>query len=204
MHRLILASASPRRRELLAQAGFTFEVRPADVNEDPAPGEDPISYVVRLARDKAQAVFNELSKVGAPGPDPETWEGANSLSLIVLGADTTVTLDGHILGKPVDAADASRMLRMLSGRTHRVITGVAVASAKGTEVAAEVTGVRFVALSDEEITSYVAAGEPMDKAGAYGIQGLAAKWIPRIEGCYFNVVGLPLALVTTMLEANGL
>lgn len=204
MHRLILASASPRRRELLAQAGFTFEVRPADVNEDPVPGEDPISYVVRLARDKAQAVFNELSKVGAPGPDPETWESTNSLSLIVLGADTTVTLDGDILGKPVDAADASRMLRMLSGRTHRVITGVAVASAKGTEVAAEVTSVRFVALSDEEITSYVAAGQPMDKAGAYGIQGLAAKWIPRIEGCYFNVVGLPLALVTTMLEANGL
>ena len=202
MRRLILASASPRRRELLAQAGFKFEVRPADVNEDPLPGEDPINYVVRLARDKAQAVFNALSKMGAPGLDSETWESTSSdpLLLTVLGADTTVTLDGHILAKPVDGADAARMLRMLSGRTHRVITGVAVASAKGTEVAAEVTGVRFVALSDEEIASYVATGEPMDKAGAYGIQGLAAKWIPRIEGCYFNVVGLPLALVSTMLD----
>ena len=119
----------------------------------------------------------------------------------MLGADTTVTLDSHILAKPEDAADAVRMLRLLSGRTHRVITGVAVATSKGTEVAAEVTGVQFLALSDEEIAAYIATGEPMDKAGAYGIQGLAAKWIPRIEGCYFNVVGLPLALVSAMLEA---
>lgn len=184
MRRLILASASPRRRELLAQAGFSFEVRAAHVNEDPRPDEEPIAYVVRLARDKAQAVFAELN-------DPEA---------IVLGADTTVTLDGLILAKPVDAADAARMLRMLSGRTHRVITGVAVATARGTQVAAEVTGVRFLALGDKEIENYVATGEPMDKAGAYGIQGLAAKWIPRVEGCYFNVVGLPLALVSTMLQ----
>lgn len=184
MRRLILASASPRRRELLAQIGFTFEVRPAHVNEDPRPGEDPIAYVVRLARDKAEAVYAELN-------DPEA---------VVLGADTTVTLDGHILAKPLDAADAARMLRMLSGRTHRVITGVALASAKGTEVTAEVTGVRFTALCEPEIADYVATGEPMDKAGAYGIQGLAAKWIPRVEGCYFNIVGLPLALVATMLE----
>ena len=120
--------------------------------------------------------------------------------MVVLGADTTVTLDGHILAKPEDAADAARMLRLLSGRTHRVITGVALATAKGVEVAAEVTGVQFRRLSDEEIAAYVATGEPMDKAGAYGIQGLAAKWIPRVEGCYFNVVGLPLALVATMLE----
>lgn len=184
MSRLILASASPRRRELLAQAGFTFEVRPAHVNEDLRIGEEAIPYVVRLARDKAQAVFAELS-------DPEA---------IVLGADTTVTLDGHILAKPVDAADAARMLRMLSGRTHRVITGVAIATAKGIEVAAEVTGVRFLALGDKEIEDYVASGEPMDKAGGYGIQGRAARWIPRVEGCYFNVVGLPLALVATMVE----
>jgi septum formation protein len=185
MRRLILASASPRRRELLAQAGFTFEVRPAHVNEDPRTDEDPIAYVVRLARDKAQAVFNELN-------DPE---------IVVLGADTTVTLDGHILAKPENAADAARMLRLLSGRTHRVITGVAVATASGTQVAAEVTGVQFLTLSDEEIAAYIATGEPMDKAGAYGIQGYAAKWIPRVQGCYFNVVGLPLALVSTMLEA---
>jgi septum formation protein len=186
---LILASSSPRRRELLAQAGYTFEVRPAHVNEDLRLDEDPIAYVVRLARDKAQAVFAEISR---SSPSPQ---------LIVLGADTTVTLDRHILAKPEDAADAARMLRLLSGRTHRVITGVAVATAKGTEVAAEVTGVQFLTLSDREIAAYVATGEPMDKAGAYGIQGLAAKWIPRIEGCYFNVVGLPLALVTAMLEA---
>jgi septum formation protein len=184
MRRLILASASPRRRELLTQAGYTFEVHPAHVNEDLRPDEDPIAYVVRLARDKAQTVFTDV----------------NDLDAIVLGADTTVTLDSHILAKPEDANDAARMLRMLSGRTHRVITGVALATAKGTEVAAEVTGVQFLALSDEEIAAYIATGEPMDKAGAYGIQGLAAKWIPRVEGCYFNVVGLPLALVATMLE----
>jgi len=184
VRRLILASASPRRRELLEQAGFTFEVHPAHVNEDPSPNEDPITYVVRLARDKAQTIFTEL----------------NDSEAIVLGADTTVTLNGHILAKPEDASDAARMLRMLSGRTHRVITGVAVATAIGTEVAAEATGVQFVTLSDEEIAAYIATGEPMDKAGAYGIQGLAAKWIPRVEGCYFNVVGLPLALVSSMLE----
>ena len=184
MPRLVLASASPRRRELLAQAGFTFEVHPAHIPEDPLPGEDPIAYVVRLAREKAQAVFNEL----------------NDSTAIILGADTTVTLDNHILGKPEDAADAVRMLRMLSGRTHRVMTGIAVVTAESAEVAAEVTGVRFLALSDEEIGAYIATGEPMDKAGAYAIQGRAARWIPRIEGCYFNVVGLPLSLVSTMLD----
>jgi septum formation protein len=191
MRRLILASASPRRRELLAQAGFTFEVHPAHVNEDPRPGEDPIGYVVRLARDKAESVFAEISSMGPAAPQ------------MVLGADTTVTLDGHILAKPADTAEADRMLRMLSGRTHRVITGVAVATESRTEVAAEVTGVQFLTLSDEEIAAYIATGEPMDKAGAYGIQGYAAKWIPRVEGCYFNVVGLPLALVATMLEAGN-
>jgi septum formation protein len=119
----------------------------------------------------------------------------------VLGADTTVTLDNAILGKPEDAADAARILRLLSGRTHRVITGVALVTAKGSEVAAEATAVRFLTLSDEEIAAYVATGEPMDKAGAYAIQGRAARWIPRIEGCYFNVMGLPLALVCSLLES---
>jgi septum formation protein len=193
MRRLILASASPRRRELLAQAGYTFEVQPAHVNEDLRPDEDPIAYVVRLAREKAQSVFAEISSTGPASPPA-----------VVLGADTTVTLDSHILAKPEDAADAARMLRLLSGRTHRVITGVALASAKGVEVAAEVTGVQFLTLNDNEIAAYIATGEPMDKAGAYGIQGFAAKWIPRIEGCYFNVVGLPLALVNTMLESARL
>ena len=189
MRRLILASSSPRRRELLTQAGFTFEVHPANIPEDPLPNEDPIAYVIRLARAKAEAVFAEISSKESAQPQ------------VVLGADTTVTLDNHILGKPTDAADAARMLRLLSGRTHRVITGVAVASAQRIEVAAEVTGVRFLTLSDEEIAAYIATGEPMDKAGAYGIQGRAARWIPRVEGCYFNVVGLPLALVSAMLEA---
>jgi septum formation protein len=184
MARLILASASPRRRELLAQVGFSFEVIPAHIPEDPLADEDPIAYVTRLAREKAQAVYNGLG-------DPDA---------VVLGADTSVTLDNHILGKPEDSADAARMLRLLSGRTHRVITGVAAVSAKTTEVAAEVTAVRFLTLSDEEIAAYIASGEPMDKAGAYAIQGRAARWIPRVEGCYFNVVGLPLALVTTLLE----
>ena len=194
---LVLASASPRRRELLAQAGFTFQVRPAHIPEDPRPGEDPIAYVVRLAREKAQAVYCELTAhPGASG-------GAAANSLAVLGADTTVTIDGQILAKPLDAADAARMLRLLSGRTHRVLTGVALVTAEATEVAAEATAVRFLSLTDEEIAAYVATGEPTDKAGAYAIQGRAARWIPRIEGCYFNVVGLPLALVTAMLEARG-
>jgi septum formation protein len=164
-------------------------VHPAHIPEDPLPGENPIAYVTRLAREKAENVFAQLST------GPET-----AASLVVLGADTTVTLDDHILGKPEDAADAARMLRLLSGRTHRVITGVAIVTAGRTEVAAEVTGVRFLNLADEEIAAYIATGEPMDKAGAYGIQGLAARWIPRIEGCYFNVVGLPLALVSTLLD----
>jgi len=188
---LVLASASPRRRELLTQAGYRFEVHPAHIPEDPLPDESPIAYVTRLAREKAEAVFRELTTAT---PTPEK-------NLVVLGADTTVALDNTILGKPEDAADAARMLRLLSGRTHRVITGVAVATEKGTEVAAEATAVRFLTLSDAEIAAYVAGGEPMDKAGAYAIQGHAARWIPRIEGCYFNVMGLPLALVSSLLDA---
>jgi septum formation protein len=231
---LVLASASPRRRELLTQAGYTFTVHPAQIPEDPLPGEDPIAYVVRLARQKAETIFRELTSensptLGAPGLDFETWEAANldqpseegtgfspyigspkgegasaPEEFAVLGADTTVTLDGLIFGKPSDPSDAARMLRLLSGRTHRVITGVALATASGTEIAAEVTAVRFLTLSDAEIAAYVATGEPLDKAGAYAIQGRAALWIPRIEGCYFNVVGLPLALVSTLLESAGL
>ena len=197
---LVLASASPRRRELLAQVGFRFEVRPASIVEDPFPGEDPIVYVTRLAREKAEAVFREFGEEGGMAGE-ETAGGQSPLA--VLGADTTVTLDREILGKPLDAADAARMLRLLSGRTHRVITGVAIATVKGVAVAAEATAVRFLTLSDEEIEAYVASGEPMDKAGAYAIQGRAARWIPRIEGCYFNVVGLPLALVCSMLHSCG-
>jgi len=198
---LVLASASPRRRELLLQAGFSFEVRPAHIPEEPLEGEDPFTYVTRLAREKAQAVYRELSaETQAAGTErPDGW-----YPLAVLGADTTVTLDKAILGKPEDAADAVRMLRLLSGRTHRVITGVALVTEDGVEVATEATAVRFLALSDEEIAAYVASGEPMDKAGSYAIQGRAARWIPRIEGCYFNVVGLPLALVSRLLESRNL
>lgn len=194
MARLILASGSPRRRELLAQAGFEFTVRAADVDESVRAGEDPVSYVTRLAREKAQAVFEVEGQ--------ETRDKGREDDVVVLGADTTVVLDGEILGKPKDAADAARMLRALGGRTHRVITGVAVVSAERVEVAAEITAVRFAEIGDAEIAVYVASGEPMDKAGAYGIQGRAARWIPRIEGCYFNVVGLPLALVSAMLEEH--
>jgi len=205
---LILASASPRRCELLAQAGYSFEVHPAHIPEEPYPNEDPIAYVTRLAREKAQAVFNEI--MGLPDPDYQTGKFTKTLANDqrasaapqVLGADTTVALDDHILGKPESPTDAARMLRLLSGRTHRVLTGVALVTATSTEVAAESTAVQFLTLSDEEIDSYIATGEPMDKAGAYAIQGRAARWIPRIEGCYFNVVGLPIALVSSLLGAR--
>jgi septum formation protein len=183
---LVLASASPRRRELLTQAGFAFSVQPAHIPEDPFPDEDPIAYVTRLALEKAQAVYRQLA-------DPTAQ---------VLGADTTVIVDKHILGKPEDAADAARMLRLLSGRSHRVATGVALVTAHSSEATAEITEVYFQPLTDAEIARYVATGEPMDKAGAYAIQGLAARWIPRIEGCYFNVVGLPIALVAALLDAS--
>ena len=200
---LVLASASPRRRELLAQVGYRFEVHPAHIPEDPLPGEDPIVYVTRLAREKAEAVYRQLSSVNTVPENLRPLPRPDVQPLAVLGADTTVTLDNAILGKPEDAADAARILRLLSGRTHRVITGVALVTAKGSEVAAEATAVRFLTLSEAEIAAYVATGEPMDKAGAYAIQGRAARWIPRIEGCYFNVMGLPLALVCTLLESRA-
>jgi septum formation protein len=185
---LVLASASPRRRELLAQAGFSFTILPASIPEDPRPDENPVAYVTRLAREKAQAVYAR--------------QGAEQQQVVVLGADTTVVApNGEILGKPADADDAARMLRLLSGATHQVITGVAVVSSRGVETAAEVTHVTMLTISDREIAAYIATGEPMDKAGAYAIQGHAGRWIPRIHGCYFNVVGLPLALVSGMLEA---
>ncbi|MGB7191664.1 MAG: Maf family protein [Acidobacteriaceae bacterium] len=184
---LVLASASPRRRELLAQAGFQFTVTPASIPEDLRPGENPVAYVTRLAREKAQAVYARL--------------GAEPRQDVVLGADTTVVApSGEILGKPADAADAARMLRSLAGATHQVITGIAVASRGRVETAGEVTHVTMLTVSDEEIAAYVSTGEPMDKAGGYAIQGYAARWIPRIQGCYFNVVGLPLALVCGMLS----
>jgi septum formation protein len=188
---LILASASPHRRELLTQAGYRFEVEPSSIPETLRPGEDAIRFVTRLAREKAEEVFARQQPSTAP--------------VMVLGADTVVVCDGEIMGKPVDFAGAQRMLLLLSGRTHQVVTGVAVVWGPGSaEVAAEVTQVTMHTLSPEEVAGYVASGEPMDKAGAYAIQGYAARWIPRIHGCYFNVVGLPLALVTSLLEGAEL
>jgi septum formation protein len=184
--RLILASASPRRRELLAQAGYTFTVEAADVDESVRPAESPAAYVQRLAEEKAQAVFSRQS---------------NDLPLIVLGADTTVVCDGEILAKPADAADAKVMLRLLSGRVHQVLTGVAVVTRAGVSSAVETTEVTFSEISASELDLYCATPEPLDKAGAYGIQGYAARWIPRIHGDYFNVMGLPIARVVRLLEA---
>jgi septum formation protein len=188
---LILASASPRRRELLAQAGYLFEVQPSTAEELRRSGEDAIRFATRLAREKAEQVAQQVLALRPPSAQPP----------LVLGADTVVVCDGEILGKPADAADATRMLLLLSGRTHSVVTGVAVVGgSQVVELAAEVTHVTVRTLSPAEIAEYVATGEPMDKAGAYAIQGYAARWIPRISGCYFNVVGLPLALVDSLLE----
>jgi len=183
--RLILASASPRRRELLAQAGYTFTVEAADVDESLRPGESPSAYVLRLAEEKARAVL---------------VRHAEEDSVIVLGADTTVVCDNEILGKPTDAADAKRMLLRLSGRTHQVLTGIAIATRTGTLSAIESTNVTFSAIPAAELDLYVATPEPLDKAGAYGIQGYAARWVPRIDGCYFNVMGLPISRTVRLIE----
>jgi nucleoside triphosphate pyrophosphatase len=182
---LVLASASPRRRELLSNANISFEVHPAHINEDPLPNEVAKSYVERLAREKAEAISQQCPN------NP------------VLGADTVVVIDNQILGKPVDPADAARMLRLLSGRTHQVITGACLAIDGQHTVASETTSVTMTEISEQEIADYVCTGEPMDKAGAYAIQGIASRWIPRIEGDYSNVVGLPVARVYRMLRQAG-
>ena len=192
---LVLASASPRRQELLRNAGIPFTVCPSNIPEAPLAGESPRECAERLAREKAVAVSRQ--------------HPAN----FVLGADTIVVVDGEILGKPRDEADAMRMLRLLSGRIHQVITGVCLVGPSlrtgnqkletGFEdTRSETTLVTMASLTDEDIRSYVATGEPMDKAGAYAIQGNASRWIPRIEGDYFNVVGLPVALVYSMLKEH--
>ncbi len=182
---LILASASPRRRELLTQIGLTFDVQTAEIDETPRIGEEVRAYTMRLAEHKAAAVLARQR---------------NASRLTAIGADTAVFCEGRILGKPVDGTDAARMLRLLSGRTHEVVTGVAVLTALARRVEAEVTRVWVAQLTEAQIAVYVASGEPMGKAGSYAIQGRAARFIPRIEGCYSNVVGLPLARVSAMLE----
>jgi septum formation protein len=183
---LVLASQSPRRRELLATAGIPFTVRVADVEEIRAPGEPPDAYARRLARAKAEAA----------------WQDRNE---IVLGADTVVVLDNvleqNVLEKPRDLADASDMLHRLAGREHTVITGICLRHPGGLEVDSSATRVRFTPLTDAEIDAYVATGEPIDKAGAYAIQGLASKFVERVEGCYFNVIGLPLSQVYRYLKS---
>ena len=183
---LILASASPRRAELLRNAGIAFTAIPASIPEERRSGEDPASYARRLAAEKARAVARQHQNDA------------------VLSADTIVVVGGEVLEKPRDAEDARSMLRRLSGRTHEVTTGVCLAS-KGKEwIESETTRVEMTQISDGEIDFYISTGEPMDKAGAYAIQGIASRWIPRIEGCYFNVVGLPVPLVYRFLKDSEL
>jgi septum formation protein len=186
--KLILASASERRAQILRDAGIPFTQLSSAIDETPYPGESPHDLVQRLATAKA-----ELVAVRAVGP------------AIVIGADTEVTLDGSIFGKPKSSDDARHMLERLSGRTHSVITGVTLIRLPDAErlTFAETTHVYFATLSAEEISRYLSTGEPYDKAGAYGIQGRAGRYIPRIEGCYFNVVGLPLARLQHALKDLG-
>lgn len=182
--KLVLASGSPRRAELLRAAGFDFTIRVADVDESVLSNETPRDYVARLSREKALAVATEGE--------------------IVLGADTTVVVLNEIIGKPENANDAARMLRMLSGQWHDVLTGVSLVGNSQVRSEVAVTRVKFAELSEDEIGWYVASGEPMDKAGAYGIQGYASRFVERIEGSYSNVVGLPVQMVYQMIADFGL
>ena len=179
--RIVLASQSPRRAELLRAAGIAFTTAAADLDETPREGEPPEVYVERLAVEKAQAV-------AAGHPDA-----------FVLGADTTVVVGGRILGKPLDADDAAGMLRLLAGRSHEVLTGVALVGLAGVTSAVDRTTVWFTPMTEADIHWYVASGEPMDKAGAYGIQGLASRFVSRVEGSYTSIVGLPVELVVALL-----
>ena len=178
---IVLASQSPRRAEILGNAGIPFVVRPANIAEERAPEEPGEEYARRMAREKAER---------APAGEED----------IVLGADTVVCIDEHVLGKPRDAGDAKRMIEILSGRWHEVVTGICIRGSSAAIVDSARTRVHFVPLSTSEIEQYVASGEPFDKAGGYAIQGLASKYVDRIEGCYFNVVGLPVSLVFRHLK----
>ena len=180
--KLILASASPRRRDLLLQAGLDFEILPAHIDEAIHPHEAPTDYVQRLALEKAQAIH-------ALRPDA-----------MVLAADTTVVLDNEILNKPNNFADSERMLRALSGRTHHVHTGIAIVTPTTQHTQVETTGVVFTDIPEEELADYLATGDSLDKAGAYGIQGYAARWIKSIDGDFFNVVGLPTATIRLLSD----
>ena len=190
--RLILGSASPRRAALLRQLGLDFERLVCPEEEPPADGRPPAEHAIRAARAKARGV------------DRMARERGRSTGAIVIGADTVVRVDGAALGKPADPEDAARMLRLLSGRTHQVYTGIVLITEDGRELddCAE-THVRMRALSEADIHTYVRSGEPLDKAGAYGIQGLGARFIEHVQGCYYNVVGLPLARLSSLLEEAG-
>ena len=179
---IVLASASPRRQELLKKAGIEFVVRPADIPEVPAPGEAPLAFGERMAREKARAV-----RESAPRQT-------------ILAADTVVAVDDQILGKPENDEDAVRMLRLLSGRPHSVITSVCLSGENFEDVRSENTRVEFATMTEDEIREYVRTGEPMDKAGAYAIQGMASRWITKVDGDYYNVMGLPVDLVWRMLR----
>jgi septum formation protein len=183
--RLILASASPRRAELLRSADYAFEVHAVEIDESPKPGESPAEYVERLAKEKSGKAM-EL-------------EAGHDDSLMFLGADTAVVVGDTILGKPHDADDAARMLRLLSGRTHHVMTGVCLRTAARSVSHVEISTVSFATLTADQIAWYVASGEGSDKAGGYAIQGLASRFIPGIEGSYSNVVGLPIAVVADLI-----
>ena len=183
--RILLASSSPRRAELLKAAGYAFDVAPADVDEPPLPGELPEVYVARLAEAKANVTVNTSS------------------DCVVLGADTAVLVDGTIFGKPLDDANAAAMLRQLSGRSHEVLTGVSMRYGSQRVGTVDRTVVHVAFLRPEDIAWYVASGEPRGKAGGYAIQGLAARFIDRIEGSYSNVMGLPLSVVRRLLSDLG-
>lgn len=189
--KLILASSSPRRAEILREAGIAFESCATQIDEAALPGETPHAMVARLAEAKARSAAAQID--------------AGTRECIIVGADTTVVLDGEILGKPGDSAHAREMLAKLSGRTHHVLTGIFLVRLPGntTRAAVENSAVTFAPLAEKEIDAYVATGEPLGKAGAYAIQGLAGRYIPRIEGCYFNVVGLPLARLYALLRELG-
>ena len=214
--KIILASASPRRAEILRTVGWPFKTLAVDIDESRREGEDATDYVRRLALEKAAAAAalagrnpTSGSPAGQPGWGGAVREGAASiqcaLSLYVIGADTTVVIDSHILEKPTDDADSTRMLRLLNNRWHKVMTGVAVVdrTTSFTRVAHEETEVKFAPLSDAEIQWYVATREPMDKAGAYAIQGLGSRLIESIKGDYFNVVGLPVRLLYELIKSAG-
>lgn len=185
---LILASQSPRRREILENLGFSFRIVTSEADETCAE-RDPRRFVETLALRKANAVYEKMSR-----------EGSLSQNTLILAADTVVAAGNEILGKPRDRADADRMLRLLSGTTHHVISGIALLSPNNVAVSSEVTGVRFSPLTESDIALYVASDEPYDKAGAYAVQGMASLWIEGLEGDYFNVVGLPVKRMHDMLR----